>query len=711
MILDIEGLDVIDTLPNGQYMTGTSTVFYQLEMSYGTGSRPYSTAYNSTYGANGVQFGSAYSNNHSKVNDVVIHNPVSSQYAMIMPLPADRDQRTTDSKALGGNLMQATVEYQKTLNPDYRQNLIGNGDAEILDSSTQVSGWTGYTTTPGQVSFTSRTGDSWVMAGTNSFEIRTEPNPGGTGTSYTGTYYRDVTIKANTDYEFTGSLSCHRCAASITLDAYDANGSLIQTYVAGTVSNTGTVTPITRMFTSPAGAVKLRVKLNKGAAASSSAASYSEHLFADNLVLTNRSDNEWIGLDDLYQTVAVNNPDYQPEVEATDTSFDFTGAVQTFTVPATGTYTLELWGAQGGSYSGSNGGHGGYSTGQVNLTKGETLYINVGGTTGTGAGGWNGGGSTAGVAKGGGGATDIRKGGQALTDRIIVAGGGGGGQAGAGGVGGGTTGGTGYKNCCGTVGSGGTQTAGGTGGGTSGVLGIGGNGATGSDGLYGGAGGGGYYGGGGANSDVSLVDDGGGGGGSGYIGGVIGGTTYDGASTIPSPSGATEIGHMGNGYVRITSERTAGGGEATRFDYTGAMELYAAPRSGIYTIQAWGASGGANSSNQGGRGGYSTGNLTLSQGDTLSLYIGEAGTAGGDATFGGGGAAADSSGASGGGASDVRTSGGIYKVNSGLYLRDGTTLSGTTATMNATNEGVYGPYITVAAGRYQVDVYVYTAQD
>ena len=101
-------------------------------------------------------------------------------------------------------------------------------------------------------------------------------------------------------------------------------------------------------------------------------------------------------------------------------TYNYTGAVETFTVPSTGEYKLELWGGQGGSISNYIGGYGGYSTGTVSLTKGQVLYIAVGGkgagATGTGqslAGGWNGGGSVSGnsgvnhIAGAGGGATHI----------------------------------------------------------------------------------------------------------------------------------------------------------------------------------------------------------------------------------------------------------------------------------------------------------------
>ncbi|MDO4996085.1 MAG: glycine rich domain-containing protein [Bacilli bacterium] len=62
-------------------------------------------------------------------------------------------------------------------------------------------------------------------------------------------------------------------------------------------------------------------------------------------------------------------------------NFDSKGEEDTFTVPKTGTYKLEVWGAQGGTVEntyGIIGGYGGYSTGTINLTKDNNIYINVG---------------------------------------------------------------------------------------------------------------------------------------------------------------------------------------------------------------------------------------------------------------------------------------------------------------------------------------------
>ena len=86
-------------------------------------------------------------------------------------------------------------------------------------------------------------------------------------------------------------------------------------------------------------------------------------------------------------------------------TFNYTGGEQEFTTPCTGTYKLETWGAQGGSYDDTYyGGYGGYSLGYLVLQKNSYLYINVGGqgifkkivninTNNGSIGGYNGGGN------------------------------------------------------------------------------------------------------------------------------------------------------------------------------------------------------------------------------------------------------------------------------------------------------------------------------
>ena len=88
----------------------------------------------------------------------------------------------------------------------------------------------------------------------------------------------------------------------------------------------------------------------------------------------------------------------------TEWTFNYTGSEQTFTVPISGTYQLEAWGAQGGHSQWSYGGNGGYSSGSIYLNRNDTLTIVVGGQGGgihqsgywgdRAYGGYNGGGSS-----------------------------------------------------------------------------------------------------------------------------------------------------------------------------------------------------------------------------------------------------------------------------------------------------------------------------
>lgn len=215
--------------------------------------------------------------------------------------------------------------------------------------------------------------------------------------------------------------------------------------------------------------------------------------------------------------------------------YNYTGGQQTFTAPNVGLYKLEVWGAEGGATSNAiQGGYAGYSYGNIELAKGESIYVYVGGMGATtSAGGYNGGGHGYDRGGGGGGATDIRKGGTGLGNRVIVAGGGGGagvnGSPGRYGDGGGLTSENGSQsNGCYVTGAnqstGGNAYCGSYTPGQNGTLGQGGNANMSS--WYGtGGGGGGYYG--GAGGTVHN----GGSGGSGYVGGVIEGNTTSGVFT------------------------------------------------------------------------------------------------------------------------------------------------------------------------------------
>ena len=219
------------------------------------------------------------------------------------------------------------------------------------------------------------------------------------------------------------------------------------------------------------------------------------------------------------------------------TTFDFTGGVQTYTVPpGVGSIQIETWGAEGGTgtYAGVTPipGRGGYSIGNLEVTPGQILHVFVGGHgNDTGPGGYNGGGMAAtNYGAEGGGASDVRVSPYGLNDRVIVGGGGGGAAFGStpsnGGNGGGLIGLAGSNGDEFIGGGGGTQVAGGAAGccygaATGGTFGFGG----GPGDYHNAGGGGGWYGGG------SGAGQAGAGGGSSDIGGVTSGATTPGVRT------------------------------------------------------------------------------------------------------------------------------------------------------------------------------------
>lgn len=278
--------------------------------------------------------------------------------------------------------------------------------------------------------------------------------------------------------------------------------------------------------------------------------------------------------------------------DKTELDFYYTGDIQTFTAPENGTYTLEVWGAQGGSPSNDvHGGYGGYSVGDIYLNEGDTIYICVGGAGGnesTDPAAYNGGGlaNYEGSRGNGGGATHIATATGELSDLssnqsavIIVAGGGGGagyygyGDSGDGGSGGGFVGGHGLFNGSPTgdgnsnTGSGGTQSAGGSTETYSGQShGSFGQGASRDDGdLWGGSGGGGGWYGGGASTNNA-----GAGGGSGYINtSVLSDAAMYGYNVETSSSSATKTYSVSRYSSDPTSQVAKEGDGHARISYGG----------------------------------------------------------------------------------------------------------------------------------------------
>ncbi|WP_189342884.1 HYR domain-containing protein, partial [Ulvibacter litoralis] len=285
------------------------------------------------------------------------------------------------------------------------------------------------------------------------------------------------------------------------------------------------------------------------------------------------------------------------------TTFNYTGSVQTYTVPAGVTeINIEAYGAQGEDNATASGGLGGFISGDLSVTPGEVLSIYVGGQDGFNGGGTEGTGSAMPGYNGvnGGGASDVRQNGTSLTDRIIVAGGGGGAGRGdcsnnngggggyPGGLGGNSsneptnTGGTGTSTAGGDSGAGsctgdcacspgGGGGGGGDGGGAGGGYGISGgtialggtSGACGGNGddTVGGLGSGGFGGCFGNGGDGGNTTNGGGaGGGGGWYGGGAGGGNWasggGGGSSYILPSASnlasTNNSNPGNGVITIT---------------------------------------------------------------------------------------------------------------------------------------------------------------
>ena len=97
-----------------------------------------------------------------------------------------------------------------------------------------------------------------------------------------------------------------------------------------------------------------------------------------------------------------------------------------------------------------------------------------------------------------------------------------------------------------------------------------------------------------------------------------------------------------------------------KYEYTGSGKRFAAPKTGTYLIELWGASGREGGSHEG-TGAYTAGKITLNKDETLYVYVGQAGSArnsNGGATWNGGGSLTscygDGNNGTGGGATDIR---------------------------------------------------------
>jgi hypothetical protein len=377
-----------------------------------------------------------------------------------------------------------------------------------------------------------------------------------------------------------------------------------------------------------------------------------------------------------------------PILSTIDTTFSYTGADQSYTVPTGVTLLIvRMWGAGGGGNGSGKGGGGAYVEGRLTVTPGEslTLIVGSGGSRYDTANNYGGGGGSATVRAAGGqggGRSAIRRSGT----EVVTAGGGGGGSSDGGWCGGAAT--VDSQSFAGDItagvlqvqttalqggsGGGGSTTAGGVNGdwpyprGSAAQF----QGGTGSGDAAGGGGGGGYWGGGGGGYA------GGGGGGSSYLVNLTNTTNSSSANReTPGNSSSPLRGTAGQGGTNVAggngllilSIPMFGGSltsinfappsfrTAVTFSYTAANQTFTVPP-GIFFIAVymWGGGGGgggrdASQTGGGGAGAMVQGVLRVRAGEPLTIVVGGGGSTGSTVYGGGGRGSGVGGGTSGGG--------------------------------------------------------------
>ena len=109
------------------------------------------------------------------------------------------------------------------------------------------------------------------------------------------------------------------------------------------------------------------------------------------------------------------------------------------------------------------------------------------------------------------------------------------------------------------------------------------------------------------------------------------------------------------------------------YHYTGAPQTFTAPVDGVYRVQLWGASGGADAGGPGGNGGFVTGSIRLKAGTSLYVYVGAPGRDNGTGVGAGYNGGANSGGCgwsgAGGGATSISLASGPWNNASVLANR------------------------------------------
>lgn len=628
-ILVYNDIDVHDVkVHNGEKEFDNSTIFYNNIISYSSvggtdsGVPLWSEETDKVYNRRGFHVDTNYCDSYSGINKIVIHNPVSAQYAKLIPLPEDLDQRV-DTDSIIDSLNQDTGKCPGKANAcAYAElNCKYNGTwYHTEDCYVEVRG-TGLATVPVKGSITTtlkpvqhgsknlgskqfgytgaRQTFTAPVAGRYHFDVygaqggtTTKGGSGGKG----GYTYGDIYLNAGqVVYIYVGGMG----TIGYNGGGYNGGGG-------GSAAGGG-------------GGGMSSVSLSNSSAA---APSNYRGTSANTKRYTYNYETVWKATDGNYYGVVVdpgNNTDFTLQE----------GHTYVIGYPSRGYYN-ELWGYLYDTTTGYCLSNKKYASPNSSFPK-YTLDLYASRINGAGASGitrtviWN---SNAGY-------------------KLIAGGGGGAGPA-DGGVGGGATGGEGTKRF-GTAGKGGTQTAGGAAGtknANAGLAGIGGSGLTTASKTGGGGGGGGWFGGGAGGNDYSRyndVDDSGGGGGSGL--------TYTSEKAANGEALVTKAGmqsgvRTGNGLVKVTWSI-----DTTYTTYepviTGSLEydksaaavipssykpyVYTAPMDGYYSIHLYGSAGGGatpdgKTDSARGKGGYAAGQLLLTKGQKILVTCGGMGS-------------------------------------------------------------------------------------
>lgn len=141
-------------VPNGEYDTGHSKVKWEFLPIKATDGSARNTYSNKDKGGDATTYinrapqsiteDSTYGVGFNKINNIVIHDPVSAQFALIESLPSNLDQRTTESKAIKFDRLSDTKQTITELNPAHpRQNFVYNGQGKFKEVQTSKfpEGW------------------------------------------------------------------------------------------------------------------------------------------------------------------------------------------------------------------------------------------------------------------------------------------------------------------------------------------------------------------------------------------------------------------------------------------------------------------------------------------------------------------------------------------------------------------------------------------